>query len=73
MSTIEAIVEDLRYLPKDRFAAAAEVIHKQKQGQRIPTNDIWIAATAIEYDLPLLSTDIHFKRIDSLSLILFAV
>ena len=31
MSTIEAIVEDLRHLPKERFAAAAEVIHKMRE------------------------------------------
>ncbi len=31
MSIIEAIVEDLRYLPKDRFAADAEVIHKMRE------------------------------------------
>ncbi len=44
----------------------------EAQGQRIPTNDIWIAATAVQYNLPLLSTDNHFKRIESLKLILFA-
>jgi len=43
----------------------------EAQGQRIPTNDIWIAATAAQYDLPLLTTDPHFKRIDGLDLILF--
>ena len=44
----------------------------EAQGQRIPTNDIWIAATAAQYDLPLLTTDAHFKRIDGLDLILLS-
>ena len=43
----------------------------EAQGQRMPTNDIWIAATAKQYDLPLLTTDSHFKRIAGLRLILF--
>lgn len=44
----------------------------EAQGQRIPTNDIWIAATAAQCDLPLIATDAHFKRINGLDLILFA-
>ncbi|MFP4156294.1 MAG: PIN domain-containing protein [Opitutales bacterium] len=44
----------------------------EARGQRIPTNDIWIAATAVQYGLPLLATDAHFKRIDNLKLSLFA-
>ena len=44
----------------------------EARGQRIPTNDIWIAATAAQYGLPLLTTDAHFKRFDNLKLILFA-
>ena len=43
----------------------------EARGQRIPTNDIWIAATAAQYGLPLMATDAHFKRIDDLELILF--
>ena len=41
---------------------------KQK-GRPIPENDIWIAALAQEYGLPLVSRDGHFKYIDDLSLI----
>ena len=40
MSTIETIVEDLRYLPKDRFAAAAEVIHKMREDYLAERNSI---------------------------------
>ena len=40
MSTIETIVEDLLYLPKDRFAAAAEVIHKMREDYLAERNRI---------------------------------
>ncbi len=41
----------------------------QQKGRPIPENDIWIAALAQEYGLPLVSRDRHFNHIDDLSLI----
>ncbi len=41
------------------------------QGQLIPENDLWIAATAKQYALPVLTKDQHFKRIDELKLEMF--
>lgn len=38
----------------------------RKAGTPIPTNDIWIAALAIEHSLLLYSRDAHFDRIPSL-------
>ncbi len=35
-------------------------------GRPIPTNDIWIAATAIEHSLPLFTYDRHFVDIPQL-------
>jgi len=32
-------------------------------GAIIPTNDIWIAATAMEHGLHLLTTDSHYERV----------
>ena len=32
-------------------------------GTLIPTNDIWIAASAMQHGLPLLTLDAHFQRI----------
>ncbi len=40
MSTIETIVEDLRYLPKEHFDAAAEVIHKIREDYLTERNRI---------------------------------
>lgn len=36
------------------------------KGQLIPTNDIWIAAIAQQHNLPLITADAHFKRINGL-------
>jgi tRNA(fMet)-specific endonuclease VapC len=34
----------------------------KKAGTPIPTNDIWIAALAVEHSLVLYSRDAHFDR-----------
>ncbi|WP_370579578.1 PIN domain-containing protein [Mucilaginibacter sp. X5P1] len=39
------------------------------KGKPIPENDIWIAAIATQFDLPLFTTDKHFKEIDNLILV----
>ncbi len=36
------------------------------KGKPIPTNDIWISATAIQYGLALLTLDKHFENIEGL-------
>jgi tRNA(fMet)-specific endonuclease VapC len=38
----------------------------RKQGTPIPTNDIWIAALAVQHDLVLFSRDAHFERLQQL-------
>lgn len=38
----------------------------KKAGTPIPTNDIWIAALAIEHSLVLYTRDAHFDRIPSI-------
>ena len=35
-----------------------------KAGTPIPTNDIWIAASAMQHGLRLLTTDAHYQKID---------
>jgi tRNA(fMet)-specific endonuclease VapC len=44
----------------------------RKKGKPIPTNDIWIAAHAIESGADLVSSDPHFGHIDDLSWLAFA-
>ncbi len=39
------------------------------QGTLIPTNDIWIAAQALEHDLTLDTRDQHFQHVPGLQLV----
>jgi len=41
----------------------------KRAGTPIPTNDIWIAALAQQYGLPLFSRDSHFKVVAGLILV----
>lgn len=45
---------------------AAIYARLRKAGTPIPTNDIWIAAIAIEHSLVLYSRDAHFELIPSI-------
>lgn len=38
----------------------------KKKGNPIPSNDIWVAASAMRYGLTLFTYDEHFKSIDGL-------
>jgi tRNA(fMet)-specific endonuclease VapC len=42
----------------------AEILtHLRKAGTPIPTNDVWIAATAMQTASAVLTTDPHFRRV----------
>lgn len=43
-----------------------------KKGKPIPTNDVWIAASAQQHNLPLMTNDKHFKEIEDLSIVSIA-
>ena len=43
--------------------------HLQRTGQVMPINDVWIAAQALELDVPLLTDDAHFRRVPGLRLL----
>ena len=49
----------------DRFARIAVAL--RLKGKPIPTNDIWIAAHAMETGAELVSSDEHFGAIDGLA------
>ena len=49
----------------DRFARIAAAL--RSKGRPIPTNDIWIAAHAMEAGAELLSFDAHFGAVDGLA------
>lgn len=45
---------------------AAVLRHLRKQGTPIPTNDVWIAALALQHNLMLHSRDAHFHHLPQL-------
>ncbi|MGH8225755.1 MAG: type II toxin-antitoxin system VapC family toxin [Gammaproteobacteria bacterium] len=49
----------------DRFARIMAGL--RKKGRPIPTNDVWIAAHAMESGAELLSRDKHFDEVDGLA------
>ena len=39
------------------------------KGRPIPENDLWIAAIALQYQIPLLTRDQHFQHVDGLTVV----
>lgn len=44
----------------------------RQAGTPIPTNDIWIAATAMQFGLRLVTTDTHYEHVAQISLELYS-
>ena len=43
------------------------VEHLRRAGTPIPTNDLWIAASAMQHGLILVTTDTHFEKVPQIS------
>ena len=74
LARLKAFVTSSQVIGADQEIAAiyGELLAElENKGQRIPTNDIWIAATAVQFDLPLLARDGHFGRLDALRWIFY--
>jgi len=39
------------------------MVYLRRLGTPIPTNDVWIAASAMQFGLQVLTTDAHFERV----------
>jgi tRNA(fMet)-specific endonuclease VapC len=52
----------------DRFGRIAAAL--RRKGRPLPTNDIWIAAHAMESGADLLSFDRHFEHVEGLAWVL---
>ena len=57
-------VAPVSYTTADRYARIAATL--RARGRPIPSNDIWIAAHALETGADLLSADRHFADVDGL-------
>ena len=60
-----------RVLPLDegtseRYAVIVQSL--RKAGTPIPTNDLWIAASAMQHGLKVLTTDAHFRKVQQIVL-----
>lgn len=45
----------------ERYAAILNYL--RSKGTPLPTSDLWIAATAMQYGLKLITTDSHFRNV----------
>lgn len=69
IKTLERFLDDIIVLKCDVKTAnyyGQVRLFLKKKGRPIPQNDIWIAATAIQYHLPLVTRDKHFSFIEGL-------
>ena len=69
LQDITAVMQSLTILASD--AITAQIYGRIKQslkskGLFMPDNDLWIAATAIQYDITLAARDSHFDWIEEL-------
>jgi tRNA(fMet)-specific endonuclease VapC len=53
-------------ITSERFGLIAANL--EQRGLRIPDNDMWIAAHALQYDLILVTRDEHFSRVSGLQI-----
>ena len=56
-----------RRLPSRRTATPESQSSLRAKGRPIPTNDIWIAAHAMETGADLVSADRHFEHVDGIA------
>lgn len=59
-------VSILHATPATAAYYAAVFAQLRRKGRPIPTNDLWIAATAMEHGAVLLTHDRHFDEVDGL-------
>jgi len=63
------LLEQVGILHPDEATAALYgemAANLERKGKMIPTNDVWIAAAALECGLPVATQDPHFQRVEGL-------
>lgn len=69
VADVEARVRAIATLPVDEAAARLYALLKhdlKRRGLIMPDNDMWIAATAMQYDVTLAARDAHFNWVTGL-------
>lgn len=72
LARINAFISSIGVLSPNEDTAVWYGIVKQQlraKGRMIPDNDIWVAATALQAGVTLVSRDSHFSAVDNLSVI----
>lgn len=64
LSSPRVKVVDIDEEASERYAVIID--HLRKQGTPIPTNDIWIAASAMQHGLKVLTTDNHYLKVSQI-------
>ena len=59
-------VEILSVTAQTADSYALVYVALRRKGKPIPTNDLWIAASALEHGAALLTLDAHFSQVDGL-------
>jgi tRNA(fMet)-specific endonuclease VapC len=63
LDQLEAVAEILPVDPQTAAHYANIREELRKHGHALPQNDIWIAAIALQHDLPIASRDAHFDYV----------
>ena len=61
LSSPRVTIIDINEETAERYATIINYL--RKEGNPIPTNDIWIASSAMQYGLKVLTTDRHFLNV----------
>ena len=67
LSTDRVHIANVNKRTTERYASI--YVWLRSQGKPIPTNDVWIAAIAMEKGADLVSADAHFERVPQIQLI----
>ncbi len=70
LTSARTAVLDVNEETADRYAVILNSLWKA--GTPIPTNDIWIAASAMQHGLHLLTTDAHYQKVTQVIVDYFA-
>ncbi len=71
LDNLAVIFSLLQHVPNSKMVAKRYGEQKatlRKLGTPIPDNDLWIAATALEHDMILVTNDTHFNNVKELQL-----
>jgi len=61
LSSARVKILEIEEETSERYAAI--VSHLRRTGTPIPTNDLWIAASAMQHGLKVLTTDKHYSKV----------